>query len=125
MKSLISATPILSLSLQMAVIILFQFLSLWFTRQQDWFVPFDIDNPTYNGTEFEGYYANTTITDSEVACFENYAIFAVSSFQYIILAYVFSKSWPYRKYVYTNFLLVFSLLFLTGFTLYLVMDPNE
>ena len=32
-----------------------------------------------------------------VACWENYSIFSVSAFQYIILAYAFSKSKPYRQ----------------------------
>ena len=58
-----------------------------------------------------------------MACWENYAIFTVSSFQYIILAYAFSKSRPYRKYVYTNYWFVGSLVVLTAFTVYLVMEP--
>ena len=47
----------------------------------------------------------------------------MSSFQYIILAYAFSKSRPYRKYVYTNYWFVGSLVVLTAFTVYLVMEP--
>ncbi len=61
----------------------------------------------------------------QVACFENYAVFSVSAFQYIILAYAFSKSKPYRKYIYTNLWLVGSLLVLTSFTVYLILYPFE
>ena len=92
-------------------------------KAQDWFVPFDIDNPAYSNTTAEGLYNATTIFDSEVACWENYAVFAVSSFQYIILAYAFSKSRPYRKFVFTNYWFVGSLIVLTAFTVYLVIEP--
>ncbi len=118
-------------------------------RKQDWFYPFDYENPTYNGTGLEGYYEESPVEDSEVsewtarneinsylypippfalfqvACFENYAVFCVSAFQYIILAYAFSKSTPYRKFIYTNLWLVASLLLLTAFTVYLVLYPAE
>lgn len=147
MKSLISFTPILSLLLQMAIIISFQCLAFFYVQSQEWFVPFDSDNPTYNGTQWEDYYQSTTIEDSEVqvallannpvgsltwisisiqvACWENYAVFTISAFQYIILAYAFSKSSPYRKMIYTNLWFIASLLFMTGFTLYIVLYPSK
>ena len=52
-------------------------------------------------------------------------MFTVSAFQYIILAYAFSKSTPYRKKIYTNLWLVASLVFLTGFTVYIVLFPSR
>eukprot|EP00095_Tigriopus_kingsejongensis_P012017 maker-scaffold982_size73714-snap-gene-0.8 protein:Tk12017 transcript:maker-scaffold982_size73714-snap-gene-0.8-mRNA-1 annotation:"cation-transporting atpase 13a3" len=125
MKSLISFTPILSLLLQMSIIIAFQCLAFFYVQTQDWFVPFDGNNPSYNGTQWEDFYNETTIEDSEVACWENYAVFTISSFQYIILAYAFSKSTPYRKMIYTNLWLIASLVFLTVFTLYIVLFPSK
>lgn len=62
--------------------------------------------------------------EDNFACWENYAVFAVSAFQYIILAYVFSKSKPYRKWVFTNVPFVSSLIVLTGVTTWLVVDPS-
>ncbi len=59
----------------------------------------------------------------QVASFENYAVFTVSAFQYIILAYAFSKSKPYRKWITTNLWLVGSMVVLSGFTVYLVLYP--
>ena len=44
-----------------------------------------------------------------MACWENYAIFSVSAFQYIILAYAFSKSKPYRQMIFTNYQLIASM----------------
>jgi hypothetical protein len=63
--------------------------------------------------------------DSSNACFENYALFSVSSMQYIILALVFSKGAPYRKSICSNYGFLASLVFLTGFTLYLILDPAQ
>jgi len=88
-------------------------------------VPFDVDNPSYANTTVAELYADTTIDDSEVACFENYAVFAVSAFQYIVLAVAFSKSKPYRKFIWTNFWLIGALITLTGLTIYLVLYPSK
>jgi len=123
MKSLISLTPITSILLQLAAIIGFQVAAFEYVKTKSWFVPFDVDNTAYVNTSAQSTYEDTTIDDSEVACFENYAVFAVSAFQYIVLAVAFSKSRPYRKYIYTNLWLVGALAVLTGFTVYLVLYP--
>ena len=59
----------------------------------------------------------------QVACWENYSVFSISAFQYTILAYAFSKSVPYRKWVLSNYQLMASFIMLTAFTIYLVMAP--
>ena len=66
MKSLIGLAPITSLCLQIVTIVAFQVLGLLYTQNQDWFVPFDYENPTYVNTTYEDYYSNSTISDSEV-----------------------------------------------------------
>ena len=43
-----------------------------------------------------------TEDEDPVASLENFAIFAVSQFQYIILVIVFSKGSPYREPIYKN-----------------------
>jgi len=56
-------------------------------------------------------------------CYENYVLFSVSAFQYIIMAIVFSRGKPYRKSVVTNPGLISSLIILTLLTLYMVLWP--
>ena len=50
------------------------------------------------------YWGEEVCTEDEdpVASLENFAIFAVSQFQYIILVIVFSKGAPYRESIFKN-----------------------
>jgi cation-transporting ATPase 13A3/4/5 len=57
--------------------------------------------------------------------YENYAVFTISSLQYIILALVFSKGAPYRKSLFASPFLIFLAMIITAFTLYLVIKPTE
>ncbi|GLV46341.1 anne boleyn [Carabus blaptoides fortunei] len=110
LSSLISLSPILSLFLQLLLVSAFQVAALKHVQAEEWFVPF-------NASHRE---------DSEnVACFENYTIFALSSFQYVILAIVFSKGKPYRQSIFSNYGLVVSAIGLTIFNAYLVLYPFD
>ena len=51
----------MSLMLQLITIVSTQIGGLMYTKSQDWFIPFDVDNPSYNGTPAEGFFRNTTI----------------------------------------------------------------
>nr|CAD7602595.1 unnamed protein product [Timema genevievae] len=108
--SLISLSPILSLVLQITLVILLQYLSFYCVQQAPWFYPF-------NATSGED--------DESVACYENYALFSISSMQYIILALVFSKGAPYRKSIFSNYGFSVSLIVLSTFTLYLILAPHD
>ncbi|XP_067207720.1 polyamine-transporting ATPase 13A3 isoform X2 [Linepithema humile] len=110
LSSLISTSPIVSLITQLLIVATFQYTSLWHLRQMSWFVPF-------NATE--------TSDKDDVGCMENYAVFIVSSMQYIILAVVFSKGPPYRKSLFTNYGLLTSFVFLSLFSIYLAVCPFD
>ena len=133
LNSLIAALPLFSLLSQLAIVIVFQFCCLYFTRMQPWFVPFDYENSCYNGTAAQENFEDLGLLELEkcekeenpVASYENYALFSVSQFQYIILAYAFSKSAPYRKRVFSNYALVTSLIVMTAFTLFTVFWPTR
>ncbi|TMW45112.1 hypothetical protein DOY81_009808, partial [Sarcophaga bullata] len=76
LSSLISLTPLSSIVLHLIVVIAFQVAGWYHLHQQDWFVPFVSSNEDHLG------------------CWENYTMFAISSFQYIILAFVFFPKVP-------------------------------
>lgn len=86
LNSLISVSPIASLVLHLSLAFGFQWLGWEYLKMQPWFEPFEYqdDNEFKHG------------------CYENYTIFIISCFQYIILAVVFSKGAPYRKSIFTN-----------------------
>lgn len=63
--------------------------------------------------------------EEELQCHDNYAVFAVSVFQYITLAVIFSRGRPYRKSILSNYLFMGSLVVMTSFTLYLILYPAD
>ncbi|XP_034474595.1 probable cation-transporting ATPase W08D2.5 isoform X2 [Drosophila innubila] len=107
LSSLISPTPLSSLLLHLAVVIVFQVAGWLQLHQQEWFVPFKQSDEDHLG------------------CFENYTMFAISSFQYIILAFVFSKGAPYRKAIWSNWPLCLTMVINTCIVVYLVIYPSE
>lgn len=52
-------------------------------------------------------------------------MFAISSFQYIILAFVFSKGAPYRKPIWSNWPLCLALILNACIVVYLVVYPSD
>lgn len=105
LTSLLGLVPLFSLFGQMVFIGISQYLSYYAITQYPWY-----KRHTYIGPE-----------DNE--CWENYAIFAISMFQYIVLTIVFSHGAPYRKSVLTNRQLMFSIVVMTVFSVYIVVAP--
>ncbi|XP_068211520.1 polyamine-transporting ATPase 13A3 isoform X2 [Palaemon carinicauda] len=106
--ALLSVAPILSIIIHMATVIGFQTFCFFYVQEQPWYVPF-----------------NQTTADDIYAGHENYAVFSVSQFQYIVLAVVFSRGPPFRKSFYTNYLLSASILVMTAFSIVLTICPPE
>uniref|UniRef100_W8BUZ9 Cation-transporting ATPase n=1 Tax=Ceratitis capitata TaxID=7213 RepID=W8BUZ9_CERCA len=107
LSSLISLAPLASISLHLVVVIGFQTAGWFHLHQQDWFVPFKHKDEDHLG------------------CYENYTMFAISSFQYIILAFVFSKGAPYRKSIWSNIPFCLSLIINIAIVCYLVVYPTD
>ncbi|XP_011703972.1 PREDICTED: probable cation-transporting ATPase 13A3 isoform X3 [Wasmannia auropunctata] len=107
MTSLLSFTPLLSLTVHMFITIIFQVTVYHTVRQFSWFIPFV---PTSN----TGY-----------TCYENYSVFCVSMFQYITMAIVFSRGKPYRRAIYTNGAFMFSILLSTAICTYITVYPAD
>ncbi|KYB27139.1 polyamine-transporting ATPase 13A3 [Tribolium castaneum] len=107
MTSLLSFVPLASIILFMLVTVAVQIFAYYYIQTYDWFVPFVFD-PN-----------DTTM----YRCYENYAVYCVSMFQYIIMAVVFSKGKPYRKAIYTNFIFLFAIFLMIGVCSYITLDP--
>ncbi|XP_039275236.1 probable cation-transporting ATPase 13A3 [Nilaparvata lugens] len=105
--SLISMAPIVSLVGQMLIAYAFQLASFYSVQNFEWFQP-------YNATDAPS-----------VECHENYAVFTISSLQYIILAVVFAKGPPYRKSILTNWSLLLVSFLSCLLVFYLILEPPE
>jgi len=101
----VKASNILSILLQVFCAALFQTAALIYLKSQAWYVE----------VEPEG--------GETMKSWESTVIFIASSFQYIVVAFVFSKGPPFRKPIYTNVPYLTSLLLLTAFSACLVMVP--
>uniref|UniRef100_A0A672ICM7 P-type ATPase A domain-containing protein n=1 Tax=Salarias fasciatus TaxID=181472 RepID=A0A672ICM7_SALFA len=81
------ALPVLgSLFIHTCLIALGQLAALFITKSQDWFVPL---NSTVFGTK-------------NLPNMENTSVFALSGFQYIIMAIAVTKGYPHKKPLYHN-----------------------
>ncbi|KRX93317.1 putative cation-transporting ATPase W08D2.5 [Trichinella pseudospiralis] len=103
---IMSSNSVSSLVLQLVTVIFYQVFSFVYVSKQAWFVPHYFSpkaevHPSYQGT----------------------AVFLTSTFQYITLVVVYSKSFPYRKSMFRNRLFLFSVLFAIGVSTMLTLNP--
>ncbi|XP_050051478.1 polyamine-transporting ATPase 13A3 [Dermacentor andersoni] len=110
-SSLMGVTPLTSILSQITLVILAQVLGIMVLWKQSWYHP----HVQVAGSDDQ----------EELACHDNYAIFAVSVFQYITLAMVFSRGHPYRKTILSNYLFISALVVMMAFSMYLVLYPAE
>lgn len=106
-SSLMTVVPIMSIVCFLTISTGFQVLANLWIQTYEWFTPF-----VYK----EG--------DQSFVCYENFAIFSVSMFQYIGMAIVFSKGKPYRQPLCTNLYFSLSLTVATVTCLYLTLCPH-
>ncbi|XP_023338500.1 probable cation-transporting ATPase 13A3 isoform X3 [Eurytemora carolleeae] len=106
--SLISGQTLASIFCQILASLAGQLTAMFYLQWLPWYTPVSLDDPDEEIIED----ALTT------------TIFIVSSFQYLVLATVFSTGPPYRKPFYTNLLYLGALIILGSFTLYLLFIPG-
>ncbi|XP_055531150.1 polyamine-transporting ATPase 13A3 [Wyeomyia smithii] len=107
-NSLISLSPLLSLALHLIVALGFQVAGWYHIQAQPWFTPFNYTDE---------------LALNDLGCYENYAIFSISCYQYIILAIVFSKGAPYRGSIFSNYGFLASIIFNTIVSIILTVYP--
>lgn len=108
--SLVGFVNICSIIFQIILVGLFQVGALAYVSQQPWYVrnKGDPDHFKKNNKSMEG------------TC-----VFLISTFQYVIMAFVYSKGPPYRQPLTKNFLFVFSLVILTALNIWITLSPIE
>lgn len=104
---LLSFVPLFSMVANLFVMVSTQILSFYIIQKFSWFKPFNYTYPR------------------EYKCYENYAVYCVSQFQYIILAFIFTYGKPYREPIYKNIVFFSSLLTMTIVCLYITLFPAE
>ncbi|CAC5407094.1 Probable cation-transporting ATPase W08D2.5,Probable cation-transporting ATPase 13A3 [Mytilus coruscus] len=105
--NLFSIGPILTLILQTGIQAAAQVFVYLNVQKQPWFTPF-VDNEE---DAYESY--------------ENASVFLISSYQYIILAIVFSKGRPYRNTMFSNYFFLANIVFCLACTVWLHIKPLE
>ncbi|SCV73478.1 BQ2448_7404 [Microbotryum intermedium] len=105
--SLISKKVLTSLIGQIALAALFQSITFFFVRAQSWYAPPEIDPD-----------------ELDIVSYENTALFLISSFQYVLVAFIFCVGPPYRKPLYSNRWLVAALVSLTVFSIYTLFTTS-
>ncbi|KAG8963193.1 hypothetical protein FRC03_003287 [Tulasnella sp. 419] len=87
-----------------------QFWAFFWVRRQPWYTPPDPDS----GSD-----------KLETINYENTVLFLISSYQYILVAAVFSIGPPYRQPIWTNVLLMLSIVILTLFSTVVLISPPQ
>ncbi|XP_075970518.1 polyamine-transporting ATPase 13A3-like isoform X2 [Anticarsia gemmatalis] len=104
--SLVALASILPLVMQVSLVLLMQVAPIYLLYTQPWFKPVE------GGPDVE-----------QVLCWENTVIFIISSFQYLIMACVYAKGWPFRQPFCANYYMVITLLTQSVFVIVLLLCP--
>lgn len=110
LTSIFSTIALSSMVFQVVLVAVFQYLSFTLVQQKEWFswfVPFEYrpNDPTY------------------YTSYENYAVFSLSQFQYITIAFIYSQGAPYREPIYTNKVFFSSIVIMVCVCAYLTLWP--
>ncbi|KAN0109276.1 P-type ATPase [Russula decolorans] len=108
--SLVSRNVLASIIGQIIITSAAQFWAFFWVRGQPWYSPAKPD-------------VGTVDNRLQAANFENTVLFSLSCFQYILVAGVFSIGPPYRKPMWTNGLLMLSLVVLSLFNVSVLLAP--
>lgn len=104
-SKLLTLMPMLSLFSQVILVILLQAGFFIVVQHQKWFTPFVPKEP-------EEYYS-----------YEGYAVFCISSYQYVWLAIAFSNGPPYRKHFFTNIPFFITCSLFTALNVFMTVYP--
>ncbi|CAB3243695.1 unnamed protein product [Arctia plantaginis] len=100
--SLVALASILPLVMQVSLVLFMQIAAVYLLYEQTWFKP----------TQAE-----------QILKWENTVIFIVTAFQYLIMACVYAKGWPFRQPFCANYYMVITLFTQAVFVIILLLCP--
>uniref|UniRef100_A0A8B9CDN7 Polyamine-transporting ATPase 13A3 n=1 Tax=Anser brachyrhynchus TaxID=132585 RepID=A0A8B9CDN7_9AVES len=108
-SGLISGPLLCSVLSQIIICLAFQTFGFFWVKQQPWYEPWTTESDACNILDAtntsSAHDGNETHQDEHnIKNYENTTLFFISSFQYLIVAIVFSKGKPFRQPCYKNFL---------------------
>ncbi|XP_042699786.1 polyamine-transporting ATPase 13A3 isoform X1 [Chrysemys picta bellii] len=129
-SGLISGQLLCSVLSQIITCLGFQTIGFIWVKQQPWYEPWTTQSDACNlsaaTNTSSSQHENETLHDEHnIKNYENTTVFFISSFQYLIVAIVFSKGKPFRQPCYRNVLFVISVIVIYIFTLFIMLYPVE
>ncbi|KAM7107798.1 polyamine-transporting ATPase 13A3 isoform 3-T6 [Ciconia maguari] len=129
-SGLISGPLLCSVLSQIIICLAFQTFGFFWVKQQSWYEPWTTESDACNVLDAtntsSAHDGNETLHDEHyIKNYENTTLFFISSFQYLIVAIVFSKGKPFREPCYKNFLFVISVIVLYVFIFFIMLHPVE
>ncbi|XP_054624927.1 polyamine-transporting ATPase 13A3-like isoform X2 [Dunckerocampus dactyliophorus] len=120
---LITGPVLFSVISQIVNCLLFQLLAFFLVQQQSWYQT--LEPAPCDGSNLSEHNHTTVGIEGEnyIRTFENTTIFYVASFQYLIVAIVFSKGKPFRQPSYKNWPFMLSCSILYSFFLFIMLHP--
>ncbi|XP_054889380.1 polyamine-transporting ATPase 13A3-like isoform X3 [Poeciliopsis prolifica] len=126
-SSLISGPLLCSVLTQILTCLAFQVLAFYLVQQQSWYETWTPQSDACNISQpssFSDRRNGTTSHDHKnIRNYENTSLFYVSSFQYLVVAIVFSKGKPFRQPSYKNWPFMLSCVGLYSFLLFIMLYP--
>ncbi|XP_056421363.1 polyamine-transporting ATPase 13A3 isoform X1 [Hyla sarda] len=124
-SGLLSASLLFSVLSQILICLAFQAMAFLLVKQEPWYEVWNPSTDACNVSMDEHFHNDTHHDEHNIKNFENTTLFFVSSFQYLIVAVVFSKGKPFRQPSYKNYFFVISVLALYALILFFMLYPIE
>ncbi|XP_033883712.3 polyamine-transporting ATPase 13A3-like isoform X2 [Acipenser ruthenus] len=123
-SGLISGPLLFSVLMQILVCLGFQTLAFLWVKHQPWYHKW---TPSSDACSLSNYslHQNETNHEHNIKNYENTTLFFISSFQYLIVAIVFSKGKPFRQPSYKNLAFLISSFALSAFILFIMLYPVD
>ncbi|XP_065097075.1 polyamine-transporting ATPase 13A3 isoform X1 [Paramisgurnus dabryanus] len=120
-SGLVSGPLLCSVMTQIIICLGFQVVAFNLVKNLNWYLKSDIYNCT--APSETGIITNSTVREKIIKSDVNTTLFFVSSFQYLIVAMVFSKGKPFREPSYKNWPFVLSCIILIIFLFFIMFFP--